>query len=201
MTLTVHSPNDFWPSCLLYINLAFLKVVTGNEEGGFSVIAGENIEQMTCKVKRTVIEGQRNITIFDTIRYAFAIVGDVTNTWRDCRKISRVYQETIVSLEQSLMHRQPCLSWRLPPKFTSVSSRTKRLEDLNWRWHRDSALRKLETQQTSWKTRGHKLHPTRRNLRTSPGSRKPVACIHLSPSVVRHKAQPKALLTQALNYL
>jgi predicted Rdx family selenoprotein len=81
MTLAVHSSNDFWPSCLLYINLTFPKVVTGNEEGGFSVIAGENIEQMTCKVKRTVIEGQRNITIFDTIRYAFAIVGDVTNQW------------------------------------------------------------------------------------------------------------------------
>jgi hypothetical protein len=81
MTLTVHSPNDLWPSCLLYINLAFPKVVAGDEEGGFSVIACKNIEQMACKVERTVIEGQRNITMIDAVPYAFAIVGDVANQW------------------------------------------------------------------------------------------------------------------------
>jgi hypothetical protein len=81
MALTVHSSNDFWPSCFLYINLTFSKVVTGDEEGSFSVIACKNIEQMACKVERTVIEGQRNITIIDAVRYAFAIVGNVANQW------------------------------------------------------------------------------------------------------------------------
>jgi hypothetical protein len=81
MTLTVHSSDDFWPSRLFHINLAFSKVVTSDEEGSFGAIAGKNIEQMACIVERTVVEGQRNITVIDAVRDAFAIVGDVANKW------------------------------------------------------------------------------------------------------------------------
>jgi hypothetical protein len=79
MTLAVHSSNDFWPSRLLHIDLAFSKVVTSDKEGSFGIVAGKNIEQMVCIVERTVVEGQRNLTLVEAVRYAFAIVGNVAN--------------------------------------------------------------------------------------------------------------------------
>lgn len=81
MTFAVHASDKIRPPCVVLVDLSFPKIVAGDEEGSFGIVASKNIEEIACVVERTVIERQRDLAPVEAIVDAFPFIGDITNEW------------------------------------------------------------------------------------------------------------------------
>ena len=46
VSISMHAPDDIWPSSLLNIDLTFAQIVSRDEEGGFGTICCECVKDM-----------------------------------------------------------------------------------------------------------------------------------------------------------